>query len=193
MTEGTEDVCTGHVPPPVSPSAVDTGQIPEEKPEEEEEAAGGGREEGAAAGALTCCVCVEVQRVRDCLRSERVCVLPVLACVLSLALCTAGLKWVFADRIFEYDPPTHLDPKRMGQDPAAPTEAPALGLTVTIPPSSPVSLTTAVAVMPGRPEERPTWGASQPPRVTGSARGPTTPPQETTRDVKVFTTTNCEY
>nr|ACM45583.1 neuregulin 1 type IIIa isoform [Danio rerio] len=64
-----------------------------------------------------CCVCLELERVNNCVRSEKICILPILACLLSLALCTAGLKWVFVDKIFEYEPPTHLDLKRIGQDP----------------------------------------------------------------------------
>lgn len=67
--------------------------------------------------AAACCVCLDLERVSNCVRSEKICILPILACLLSLALCTAGLKWVFVDKIFEYEPPTHLDLKRIGQDP----------------------------------------------------------------------------
>ncbi|KAL0964994.1 hypothetical protein UPYG_G00275410 [Umbra pygmaea] len=99
---------------------------------EEAEAGGGGVDEGVDKGTQggddgdggraiplgllaltgTCCVCVPGEQVRGCLRSEKICILPILACLLSLALCTAGLKWVFVDKIFEYEPPTHLDPNR---------------------------------------------------------------------------------
>ncbi|XP_055498105.1 pro-neuregulin-1, membrane-bound isoform isoform X1 [Leucoraja erinacea] len=65
----------------------------------------------------TCCICMEVERVRTCLNSEKICIVPILACLVSLCLCIAGLKWVFVDKIFEYEPLTHLDPKRIGQGP----------------------------------------------------------------------------
>ncbi|XP_067850508.1 pro-neuregulin-1, membrane-bound isoform isoform X1 [Heptranchias perlo] len=65
----------------------------------------------------TCCICMEVERVRTCLNSEKVCIIPIMACLVSLGLCIAGLKWVFVDKIFEYEPLTHLDPKRIGQGP----------------------------------------------------------------------------
>ncbi|XP_055369305.1 pro-neuregulin-1, membrane-bound isoform isoform X2 [Betta splendens] len=140
MTEGMDDLSAGPAATPGSTSptcsAVDTGQVPEEKPEEAEAAAESGEEgaEGAAEGSAagdgehlgalgivalpgTCCVCIEMEHISSCLHSEKICILPILACLLSLALCTAGLKWVFVDRIFEYEPPTHLDPKPIGQDP----------------------------------------------------------------------------
>ncbi|XP_063745981.1 pro-neuregulin-1, membrane-bound isoform isoform X2 [Eleginops maclovinus] len=180
MTEGMEDIS----PPagPASPTSSDTGQVPEEKPEETE-AAGEGGEEGAEGGgervgalgvvALpgTCCVCIEMERINSCLHSEKICILPILACLLSLALCTAGLKWVFVDKIFEYEPPTHLDPKPIGQDPIIISVTPTLGLTVSMPHSSTsfVSLTTAIT--PGRPDvltgEKSTRGPyASSPRVT---------------------------
>ncbi|XP_040915613.1 pro-neuregulin-1, membrane-bound isoform isoform X2 [Toxotes jaculatrix] len=199
MTEGMEDFSAGPAPPPGSASptgsTVDTGQVPEEKPEETEAAGesgeegaegtaeGGGDGDGEHLGALgivalpgTCCVCIEMEQINNCLHSEKICILPILACLLSLALCTAGLKWVFVDKIFEYEPPTHLDPKRIGQDPIIISVDPTLGLTVSIPHSSPstVSLTTAIALAPGRPdvlvEEKSTRGPYVPPspRVTQS-------------------------
>ncbi|XP_023268369.1 pro-neuregulin-1, membrane-bound isoform-like isoform X1 [Seriola lalandi dorsalis] len=199
MTEGMEDLSAGPVPPPGSASptgsTVDTGQVPEEKPEETEAAGesgeegaegtaeGGGDGDGEHLGALgivalpgSCCVCIEVEQINNCLHSEKICILPILACLLSLALCTAGLKWVFVDKIFEYEPPTHLDPKPIGQDPIIISIDPTLGLTVSIPHSSPstVSLTTAIAITPGRPEvvveEKSTRGpyVPQTPRVTQS-------------------------
>ncbi|XP_069092853.1 pro-neuregulin-1, membrane-bound isoform isoform X2 [Pleurodeles waltl] len=66
--------------------------------------------------AVSCCVCLEAERVRHCLNSEKICIVPIVACLVSLCLCIAGLKWVFVDKIFEYDSPTHLDPGRIGQD-----------------------------------------------------------------------------
>ncbi|XP_078128419.1 pro-neuregulin-1, membrane-bound isoform [Sander vitreus] len=193
MTEGMDDISAGPAHPPGSASptssTVDTGQVPEEKPEEtvaagesgEEGAEGSGGGDGEHLGALgivalpgTCCVCIEMEQINHCLHSEKICILPILACLLSLALCTAGLKWVFVDKIFEYEPPTHLDPKRIGQDPIIISVSPTLGLTVSIPHSSPsfVSLTTAIT--PGRPdvfvEEKSTRGSYMPqsPRVTQS-------------------------
>uniref|UniRef100_A0A4W6FE17 Neuregulin 1 n=1 Tax=Lates calcarifer TaxID=8187 RepID=A0A4W6FE17_LATCA len=199
MTEGMEDISAGPALPPGSASptgsTVDTGQIPEEKPEETEAAGesgeegaegtaeGGGDDDGEHLGALgivalpgTCCVCIEMERINNCLHSEKICILPILACLLSLALCTAGLKWVFVDKIFEYEPPTHLDPKRIGQDPIIISVDPTLGLTVSIPHSSPatVSLTTAITITSGHPEviveEKSTRGPYMPqtPRVTQS-------------------------
>ncbi|KAM3599146.1 uncharacterized protein V6R79_000813 [Siganus canaliculatus] len=179
MTEGIEDFSAGPACPsgsstPTS-STVDTGQVPEEKPEETEAAdanreegteenadGGGGVGDGEPLGPLgivglpeTCCVCIEMEQINNCLHSEKICILPILACLLSLALCTAGLKWVFVDKIFEYEPPTHLDPKRIGQDPVTISVDPTLGITVLIPRSSPstVSITaTDVAVTPRHPD-----------------------------------------
>ncbi|XP_077353797.1 pro-neuregulin-1, membrane-bound isoform isoform X3 [Festucalex cinctus] len=201
MTEGVEDFSAGPVPPPglASPSgsAVDTGQVPEEKPEETEAAGengeevaevtaeGGGDDDdddgGEHPGPLgvmalpgTCCVCIEMEQINNCLHSEKICILPILACLLSLALCTAGLKWVFADKIFEYEPPTHLDPKRMGQDPIIISVDPTLGLTMSIPHSSPSTapLTTTAAITSAHPEvlmeDKSTRGSNVPPRGTQS-------------------------
>ncbi|XP_038259224.1 pro-neuregulin-1, membrane-bound isoform isoform X5 [Dermochelys coriacea] len=81
-----------------------------------------GRVQGTAGLATTCCVCLEAERLRGCLSSEKICIVPILACLLSLCLCIAGLKWVFVDKIFEYDSPTHLDPGRIGQDPVISVE-----------------------------------------------------------------------
>ncbi|XP_013013522.1 pro-neuregulin-1, membrane-bound isoform isoform X16 [Cavia porcellus] len=78
-------------------------------------------EDGSPAGlmglAVPCCVYLEAERLRGCLNSEKICIVPILACLVSLCLCIAGLKWVFVDKIFEYDSPTHLDPGGLGQDP----------------------------------------------------------------------------
>ncbi|XP_069482472.1 pro-neuregulin-1, membrane-bound isoform isoform X9 [Ambystoma mexicanum] len=71
---------------------------------------------GIVGFAVSCCVCLEAERVRHCLNSEKICIVPIVACLVSLCLCIAGLKWVFVDKIFEYDSPTHLDPGRIGQD-----------------------------------------------------------------------------
>ncbi|XP_032396081.1 pro-neuregulin-1, membrane-bound isoform isoform X2 [Etheostoma spectabile] len=217
MTEGMDDISAGPAPPPRSASptssTVDTGQVPEEKPEETvaagesgEEGAeegggggGGGDGDGEHLGALgivalpgTCCVCIEMEQINHCLHSEKICILPILACLLSLALCTAGLKWVFVDKIFEYEPPTHLDPKRIGQDPIIISVSPTLGLTVSIPHSSPPIVSWTTAITPGRPdvfvEEKSTRRPYMPqsPRVTQSdpsvtlkynAQRPTVPKQ----------------
>ncbi|XP_014641811.1 PREDICTED: pro-neuregulin-1, membrane-bound isoform isoform X2 [Ceratotherium simum simum] len=76
-----------------------------------------GRTSGLVGLAVPCCVCLEGERLRGCLNSEKICIVPILACLVSLCLCIAGLKWVFVDKIFEYDSPTHLDPGGLGQDP----------------------------------------------------------------------------
>ncbi|XP_030579865.1 pro-neuregulin-1, membrane-bound isoform isoform X2 [Archocentrus centrarchus] len=178
MTEGMEEVSAGPAPPfgSVSPtgSTVDTGQVPEEKPEETEAAGESGEEavegtaEGGAAGddgehvgafgivtlPETCCVCIEMEQINNCLHSEKICILPILACLLSLALCTAGLKWVFVDKIFEYEPPSHLDPKPIGQDPIIIPVEPTLGIIVSLPHATPsnISLTTTITITPEHPE-----------------------------------------
>ncbi|XP_072514245.1 pro-neuregulin-1, membrane-bound isoform isoform X2 [Salminus brasiliensis] len=129
----------------------------EETPEEEEVVAESEEERGPlrclGLAAASCCVCLELDQVRNCVRSEKICILPILACLLSLALCTAGLKWVFVDKIFEYEPPTHLDPKRMGQDPIIIDANPTLGIPVLSP--HPASLPTPPQTStdkPGQPE-----------------------------------------
>uniref|UniRef100_A0A3Q1BXP0 EGF-like domain-containing protein n=1 Tax=Amphiprion ocellaris TaxID=80972 RepID=A0A3Q1BXP0_AMPOC len=193
-----EDFYAGPAPPPGSSSptssTVDTGQVPEEKPEEteavgergeedaEETAEGGGDGDGEHVGALgivalpgTCCVCIEMEQINKCLHSEKICILPILACLLSLALCTAGLKWVFVDKIFEYDPPTHLDPKPIGQDPIIISVDPRLEITVSIPHLAPstVSLSTTIAITPGHPEVLVEEKFTQGPYVPQSPRGVT--------------------
>lgn len=231
-----EDISAGPAPPPGSTSptssTVDTGQVPKEKPEETEAAGesgeegaegtaeGGGGGDGEHFGALgimalpgTCCVCIEMEQINNCLHSEKICILPILACLLSLALCTAGLKWVFVDKIFEYEPPTHSDPKRIGQDPIIISVDPTLGLTVSIPHSSPstVSLSTAIAITPRPPdvlvEEKFTRGPYVPPRGTQSdssvtlkynAERPTIPkqtphPQTTQEFNDIIIPTICKY
>ncbi|TSS11549.1 Pro-neuregulin-1, membrane-bound isoform [Bagarius yarrelli] len=120
-------------------------KLEEEKLEEEEEVVTEENEENhsplgcLALTAASCCVCVELEQVHNCVRSEKICILPILACLLSLALCTAGLKWVFVDKIFEYEPPTHLDPKPIGQDPFIIDADPTMGLPVSF--SRPTSTT----------------------------------------------------
>ncbi|KAM4719716.1 pro-neuregulin-1, membrane-bound isoform 2-T3 [Anableps anableps] len=194
MTEGMEDYSAGPAPSPEKASPTgpppDTGPVPEEKPEETEAAGESGvegvkgiTEEGSGDGEheaalgivpATCCVCIEMEQINHCLHSEKICILPILACLLSLALCTAGLKWVFVDKIFEYEPPTHLDPKPIGQDPIIISVNPTLGITVSIPHSAPstVSLTTTIAITPGHPDnfgkEKSTVGpfVPQSPQVT---------------------------
>ncbi|NXE26318.1 NRG1 protein, partial [Ardeotis kori] len=86
----------------------------------------GRRVQGIAGLSATCCVCLEAERLKGCLNSEKICIAPILACLLSLCLCIAGLKWVFVDKIFEYDSPTHLDPGRIGQDPKSAVDPTAL-------------------------------------------------------------------
>lgn len=245
MTEGMDDFSAGPPPPPgaASPtsSTVDTGQVPEEKPEEkqeeteeaeEEEAAGqGGEEEAAEGGAddgehmgavgimafsASCCVCVEMERIRNCVHSEKICILPILACLLSLALCTAGLKWVFVDKIFEHEPPTHFDPKPIGQDPFVISADPTLGLPVTVPHSSPspTPLTTTTTSLtptfpPGHPdisqEKTSTRGPKVPPdpsvtlkynaeRPIKTTTTKQTPHPQTTRETNdIIFSTSCKY
>ncbi|XP_041667508.1 pro-neuregulin-1, membrane-bound isoform [Cheilinus undulatus] len=142
-----------------------------------------------------------MERVRNCVHSEKICILPIVACLLSLALCTAGLKWVFVDKIFEYEPPTHLDPKRIGQDPIVISADPTLGLfnphaspspsSVTSPPTittlSPAVLPEHPPVTPGHPdvflEEKSTWGPKGPPdpslTLKYNAERPTTTTEQT--------------
>lgn len=181
-----EDSAAGLCPPPRSASPEGTGEACEEEPvaadglagEEEEdggggEGGGGGGPLGLAALAGTCCVCLEREQVRSCLRSEKICILPILACLLSLALCTAGLKWVFVDKIFEYEPPTHLDPKRMGQDPVIVAD-PTLGLPDFFPRPS---ATPTPSLATNRPEVLvegdPTTGPFEPPSPRGTPQSPT--------------------
>ncbi|XP_051765647.1 pro-neuregulin-1, membrane-bound isoform isoform X10 [Ctenopharyngodon idella] len=97
--------------------------------------------------AAVCCVCLDLERVSNCVRSEKICILPILACLLSLALCTAGLKWVFVDKIFEYEPPTHLDLKRIGQDPIINSDFTQNPVSV-----SPSTVTPSTPSFPGQPK-----------------------------------------
>ncbi|XP_077099533.1 pro-neuregulin-1, membrane-bound isoform isoform X7 [Siphateles boraxobius] len=118
-----------------------------ETPEEAEEDVPGDGEQGPSGYVplpLPCCVCLDLERVSNCVRSEKICILPILACLLSLALCTAGLKWVFVDKIFEYEPPTHLDLKRIGHDPVINSDFT----------QNPVSVSTSTASppVPGQPK-----------------------------------------
>ncbi|XP_021075597.1 pro-neuregulin-1, membrane-bound isoform isoform X5 [Mus pahari] len=101
-----------------------------------------GRNPGLLGLAVPCCVCLEAERLRGCLNSEKICIVPILACLVSLCLCIAGLKWVFVDKIFEYDSPTHLDPGGLGQDPVIsldPTAASAVLVSSEASYASPVS------------------------------------------------------
>ncbi|CAI5667674.1 pro-neuregulin-1, membrane-bound isoform isoform X1 [Oreochromis niloticus] len=196
MTEGMEEVSAGPAPPfgSVSPtgSTVDTRQVPEEKPEETEAAGesgeeaiegtaegGGAGDDGEHVGAFgivtlpeACCVCIEMEQINNCLHSEKICILPILACLLSLALCTAGLKWVFVDKIFEYEPPSHLDPKPIGQDPIIIPVEPTLGITVSFPHTTPSnnSLTTTFTLTPEHPEVSVKDKSTQQPHVSQSSR-----------------------
>uniref|UniRef100_A0AAY5JX53 Pro-neuregulin-1, membrane-bound isoform n=1 Tax=Esox lucius TaxID=8010 RepID=A0AAY5JX53_ESOLU len=164
MTEGVEaEESSAELfahPGSVSPtrSCADPGRAPKEALAEpvaggeggdEDPEGGGDHGDGGRAGppgllglAGTCCVCVGTEPVLRCLRSEKICIVPILACLLSLALCTAGLKWVFVDKIFEYEPPTHLDPDRMEQNPFLVIADPTKDLPLLLPhPSSPTLVT----------------------------------------------------
>ncbi|KAL2294662.1 hypothetical protein Nmel_008405, partial [Mimus melanotis] len=109
----------------LSPDAASLNGLPDE-----ESMPGTQREDrrvqGIAGLAATCCACLEAERLKGCLNSEKICIAPILAKALSLCLCIAGLKWVFVDKIFEYDSPTHLDPGRIGQDPKSAVDPTAL-------------------------------------------------------------------
>lgn len=186
---------------PVDPSSEDLSEAgPEEaleevkleegKLEEEEEVVvEENEEEHRALGCLgltaaSCCVCLELDQVRNCVRSEKICILPILACLLSLALCTAGLKWVFVDKIFEYEPPTHLDPKPIGQDPVIIDANPTMGLPVsfTHPNSTQTHAPAATAKIPGRPEVFVEDDSTAGPFVAASPKDPPLPtPRVTTR------------
>ncbi|MCI4388358.1 hypothetical protein PGIGA_G00084840 [Pangasianodon gigas] len=155
---------------PVDPSSEDLSEagpeealeevkLEEEKLEEAEVVVEENGEEHRLLGCLgltaaSCCVCVELEQVRSCVRSEKICILPILACLLSLALCTAGLKWVFVDKIFEYEPPTHLDPKPIGQDPIIIDADPTMGLPVSFshPTSTRTHLPATTTKIPAHPE-----------------------------------------
>ncbi|XP_075718233.1 pro-neuregulin-1, membrane-bound isoform isoform X4 [Rhinoderma darwinii] len=108
--EGFQNHCSEQSSDPPSTELQDEGSVPETQAED-------GTTQGIAGLAITCCVCLEADRLRICLNSEKICILPILACLISLCLCIAGLKFVFVDKIFEYDSPTHLDPDRINQDP----------------------------------------------------------------------------
>ncbi|XP_067901251.1 pro-neuregulin-1, membrane-bound isoform isoform X1 [Heterodontus francisci] len=99
-------------PPCLTPSAEGTAEDSSSATQADENGA-----PGLTGLIATCCICMEVERVRTCLNSEKICIIPIMACLVSLGLCIAGLKWVFVDKIFEYEPLTHLDPKRIGQGP----------------------------------------------------------------------------
>ncbi|XP_040181267.1 pro-neuregulin-1, membrane-bound isoform isoform X9 [Rana temporaria] len=107
--EGFQNQCFEQSSHPPSAELQDEGSVPETQAED-------GTTQGIAGLAITCCVCLEADRLRICLNSEKICILPILACLISLCLCIAGLKWVFVDKIFEYDSPTHLDPVRIDGD-----------------------------------------------------------------------------
>ncbi|KAG7476941.1 hypothetical protein MATL_G00088050 [Megalops atlanticus] len=175
MSEGAEDSSAGLCAPPGAAAPAEEPSAASATAAGGEDSSGGGEEGhgplGLVALAGTCCVCVEREQVRSCLQSEKICILPILACLLSLALCTAGLKWVFVDKIFEYEPPTHLDPKRIGQDPVLVAD-PTLGLPEFLPrPSAPPALTT------GQPEVfvegNPTAGPFDPPSPRTTQYSPT--------------------
>ncbi|XP_058645139.1 pro-neuregulin-1, membrane-bound isoform isoform X7 [Onychostoma macrolepis] len=119
-SEAAEDISAGLASQEAPSDALSEVATKETLEEAEEDVAGGSDSSESGCVPLpvaACCVCLDLERVSNCIRSEKICILPILACLLSLALCTAGLKWVFVDKIFEYEPPTHLDLKRIGQDP----------------------------------------------------------------------------
>ncbi|XP_057176339.1 pro-neuregulin-1, membrane-bound isoform isoform X2 [Triplophysa rosa] len=166
-SEATEDISAG-LPSQEALSEV-LSEVSAKEPtqgEEEDVAGDGDSSERGPLGCLllpaaACCVCLELEQVRNCVRSEKICILPILACLLSLALCTAGLKWVFVDKIFEYEPPSHLDLKRIGQDPN-------LNLDPTASVSAPTfNSTPTTANVPGQPkvfvEGESTGGPFEPP------------------------------
>ncbi|KAM9329227.1 pro-neuregulin-1, membrane-bound isoform 3-T3 [Gastrophryne carolinensis] len=101
-----QNECSEQSSDPPSTELQDEGNVPETQAED-------ATTQGIAGLALTCCVCLEADRLRICFNSEKICILPILACLISLCLCIAGLKWVFVDKIFEYDSPGHLDPDRL--------------------------------------------------------------------------------
>eukprot|EP00079_Xenopus_tropicalis_P020065 XP_012810561.1 PREDICTED: pro-neuregulin-1, membrane-bound isoform isoform X1 [Xenopus tropicalis] len=107
--EGLQNQCSEQSSGPPSAELQNEESMPGTQAEEE-------TTHGITGLAITCCVCLEADRLRICLNSEKICIIPILACLISLCLCIAGLKWVFVDKIFEYDSPTHLDPGRRGQD-----------------------------------------------------------------------------
>ncbi|XP_016333269.1 pro-neuregulin-1, membrane-bound isoform-like isoform X1 [Sinocyclocheilus anshuiensis] len=152
-SEAAEDVSAGlasQEAPSDALSEVATKETPEEA--EEDVAGGSDSSERAPLGCVplpvaACCVCLDLERVSNCIRSEKICILPILACLLSLALCTAGLKWVFVDKIFEYEPPTHLDLKRIGQDPIINSDFTQNSASV-----SPSTVTPTTPSVPGQPK-----------------------------------------
>ncbi|XP_077201543.1 pro-neuregulin-1, membrane-bound isoform isoform X10 [Paroedura picta] len=109
----------------LSPTASLEGLPAEEDVPETPRGEAGGAQ-GISGLAAACCVCLEAEQLKSCLNSEKICIAPILACLISLCLCIAGLKWVFVDKIFEYDSPTHLGPDRIGQDPVTPSDPTAL-------------------------------------------------------------------
>ncbi|XP_041086074.1 pro-neuregulin-1, membrane-bound isoform-like isoform X1 [Polyodon spathula] len=202
MSEGADETSPGPPTPPCAADAAATdsplfASTAQENTPEVSAATEGVAEENRALGlaglAATCCICMETAQVRSCLNSEKICVLPILACLISLALCTAGLKWVFVDKIFE--PHTHLDPNRIGQDPViyadqtlVPTGEPPAAHTSVLPSHS-TGQTVQVKVDPSvapDPVHNPTFSsptsaltllttpANQRPLTTPNVKGPTT-------------------
>ncbi|XP_048028043.1 pro-neuregulin-1, membrane-bound isoform isoform X8 [Megalobrama amblycephala] len=152
-SEATEDISAGlasQEAPSEALSEVTTKVTPGEA-EEDVPGDGDSSERGPLGcvplAAAACCVCLDLERVNNCVRSEKICILPILACLLSLALCTAGLKWVFVDKIFEYEPPTHLDLKRIGQDPMINSDFTQNPVSV-----SPSTVTPPTPSFPGQPK-----------------------------------------
>ncbi|XP_068089797.1 pro-neuregulin-1, membrane-bound isoform isoform X12 [Hyperolius riggenbachi] len=168
--ESFQNQCCEQSSDPPSAELQDEGIVPETEAEDR-------TTQGIAGLAITCCVCLEADRLRICLNSEKICILPILACLISLCLCIAGLKWVFVDKIFEYDSPTHLDPVRIGQDPiiyadSAPnTLVPSSVYTLpflipTTESNIPVSVEVGTSLLPTQPTFQPFSTDSTLPKVT---------------------------
>ncbi|XP_034760378.2 pro-neuregulin-1, membrane-bound isoform-like isoform X4 [Acipenser ruthenus] len=202
MSEGADETSPGPPTPPCAAAAAADSPLfastAQENAPEVSAATEGVAEENRALGlagmAATCCICMETAQVRSCLNSEKICILPILACLISLALCTAGLKWVFVDKIFE--PHTHLDPNRIGQDPViyadqtlGPTGEPPAVHTSVLPSHSTGQQTVQVKGDPSvapDPVHNPTFNsptsaltllttpATQRPLTTTNVKGPTT-------------------
>ncbi|KAK2823566.1 hypothetical protein Q7C36_020166 [Tachysurus vachellii] len=124
------DPCTENLSEACPEEALEEVKLEEEKLEEEEEVVvEENGEDHRLLGCLgltaaSCCVCMELE------------------------------QWVFVDKIFEYEPPTHLDPKPIGQDPIIIDADPTMGLPVSFsrPTSSQVPIPAATSKIPARPD-----------------------------------------
>lgn len=75
-----------------------------------------GRSFGFVGLVVFCCVCLEVERLRGCFNFEKICIVFILVCFVSFCFCIVGFKWVFVDKIFEYDFFIYFDFGGLGQD-----------------------------------------------------------------------------